>query len=133
LDEAEAIPNIGGTGVASAYSNLAALIDAAQRIEQIYFIYATTPTFFGDVRRYAPEIAAAISDNTRMDLSTLRQRDYDALTEKVAHLLAIDSDGAIDEMRVIRKGKELAVSEMGTGAGPVRNYLTALFASVNGT
>jgi hypothetical protein len=73
LDEAEAIPNIGGSSVVNAYLNLEALIDAAQRLREIYFIYATTPTFFEDVRRYANSVAEQVSSETRMDLAPLRE------------------------------------------------------------
>jgi hypothetical protein len=127
LDEAEGIPNIGGAGVNNAYSNLAALIGAAQRIEHVYFIYATTPTFFEDVRRHAPSIGREISDLTRMDLCGLERGDFESLTRKVAHLMAIGSNGEIDEAQIIRKGRELAQTE----SGSVRNFLTSLFAAIN--
>lgn len=127
LDEAEGIPNIGGVGVYNAYSNLAAVIGAAQRIEQVYFIYATTPTFFEDVRRHAPSIAREISDLTRMDLSSLGRGYYEALIRKIAHLMAIESNGEIDQAQIISRGRELAQ----TGSGSVRNFLTSLFAAVD--
>lgn len=126
LDEAEGIPNIGGTGVHKAYSNLATIIDAARRIQEIYFIYATTPTFFDDVRRHAPSIAGEISDLTRMDLYSLDRGDYESLALKVAQLMAIASNGDVDQTQIIRKGHELAQ----TAAGSVRNFLTSLFAAV---
>ena len=131
LDEAEAIPRIGGSGVANAYSNLAALIDAAQRIEQTYFIYATTSTFFEDIRQYADSVARRVSSETRMDLARLTLSDFGSLAQKVAVLMAIASDGAVDEARVVKSGREIAESRVGAGAGSVRDFLTTLFAAVN--
>jgi len=131
LDEAEAIPTIGGTAVASGYSNLAALIEAAERIEDIYFIYAATPTFFDDVRRHAQSVARRVSKDTRMDLTPLSESDFTELAEKIAGLVAIANDGDVDEAQLVTTAREIAARLSGARAGSVRDFLTTLFAAMN--
>ncbi len=128
LDEAEAIPSIGGAGVSSGYANLGALIEAAQQVREIYFIYATTPTFFDDVRRHAQAIARRVSTETRMNLAPLTENDLVTLATRVAGLVALASEGAGCEARVVQVGREIAARQ---GARSVRDFLTALFATAN--
>ncbi len=130
LDEAEAIPSIGGSGVNSGYANLGALIEAAQRVHEIYVIYATTPTFFDDARRHAQAIARNVSSGTRMDLAPLTEADLVALATRVAGLVTIARDGVIDEAQVVETGRQIAGRRGATGAPSVRAFLTTLFAAV---
>ena len=66
-----------------------------------------------------------------MDLARLTLSDFGSLAQKVAALMAIASDGAVDEARVVKSGREIAELRVGAGAGSVRDFLTTLFAPVN--
>jgi hypothetical protein len=127
LDEAEAIPSIGGSGVAQGYSNLAALIEAARQIQDTYFIYATTPTFFDGIKRHAPAMASRVSKKTRMDLPPLTGEDFLSLVERVIDLMTLAGEEQVDRDKARLVGRGLAYKAQ-AGTYSVRQFLTELFA-----
>ncbi len=128
LDEAEAISSIGGQGVLRGYENLAALVRAARSCANVYFIYATTPTFFDDIHRFAPELADLVSDDTRVDLTPLGEDELLALGERVIHLLRLTGWCPSEREGVGTLVKQVAGQNRSMVGGSVRNFLQTLFA-----
>lgn len=46
--------------------------------------------------------------------------------------MAIAGDGAVNQAQVIQSGREIAAIQAARGAASVRDFLTTLFAAVNG-
>lgn len=129
LDEAEAIPAAGPAGTRAGYQNLAALIAAAEQASSIYFLYATTPSFFEDAKSYAPALARRISKGTQMDLPALTIEDYVELAQRIESLIRL-SRGSCDD--VSTTARQLASELLSGHTGSVRNFLTGLFGRMNG-
>jgi hypothetical protein len=128
LDEAETIPSIGGNGIERGYNNLAALIKASEQSDNTYFIYATTPTFFRDVRVYSPAVAAMISDRTRVDLQPLSRDDMVALAGRIGRLFEIAEDGVLGPTGAETLGRQIV--DASTGPLSVRGFVTKLFETI---
>ena len=98
----------------------------------MFVIYATTPTFFQDVRTYAPDVAELISDGVTMNLQPLTEDDLRALSQRIAFLVERAGITTVTQGEVEELGRKLANKHLRGGRWSVRAFLTDLFQSIPG-
>lgn len=136
LDEAESIPSISQRyGKFSACINLIKLVILSEKQKGVYFIYATTPTFYNEFARVEeilrfPEIKKGeeILDkfkSKQVELDPLSERDCQILAEKISHIYEIANDAFINASFVKEKSDQL-YRESGPGWFNTRDYITNL-------
>lgn len=105
LDEAEGIESLTPYQRPKAYENLQFLIEGAKEIENLYFLYATTPTFFNDVESYSQELANIVRKSACTDLASLTSQDIQRLSFNIAEIYLDSLEGLRDiaEREVIRR------------------------------
>lgn len=95
LDEAEGIEKLTPHQRQYAYENIQFLIENTGRINNAYFLYATTPTFFNDVETYSMDLANIVSTAAHTDLAPLSNIEVKMLFSKVVDIY-LASKGAMD-------------------------------------
>jgi hypothetical protein len=86
LDEAEGIENLMPYQRPIACENLQFLIEGVHEIENIYFLYATTPTFFNDVESYSRDLKKIVRTTACTDLVPLTANEIQNLAFKIAEI-----------------------------------------------
>jgi hypothetical protein len=89
LDEAEGIESLMPSQKPIAYENLKFLIEGAKNNENIYFLYATTPTFYNDVNDHSIELSNLVKNTACTDLAPLSPKELEDLAFKIAHIFEI--------------------------------------------
>jgi hypothetical protein len=105
LDEAEGVEKLTPYQRPTAYENLQFLIEGTQEIENIYFLYATTPTFFNDVESYSEDLTKVVRQTACTDLVPLTEQEIQRLSLKIAeiYLASLENLNNITERETIRK------------------------------
>lgn len=86
LDEAEGIEKLTIDQRPNAYKNLQFLIEGAKKHDNIYFLYATTPTFYADVKNYSNELARIVSSSACTDLAPLSIGEKKDLCKRILEI-----------------------------------------------
>ncbi len=86
LDEAEGIESLTLHQRPIAYDNLKFLIEGANQIDNAYFLYATTPTFFNDVENYSKELTKIVKKTACTDLAPLTSSEIKSLVFKIGEV-----------------------------------------------
>lgn len=91
LDEAEGIEKLSSYQKQLAYDNLKFLINGGKHINNLYFLYATTPTFFNDVSSYSVDLNSIINRTACTNLIPLSESEKKALAQKILEIYVIAS------------------------------------------
>lgn len=86
LDEAEDINELEPRQRLVACENLQLLIEGAYRVENIYFLYATTPTFFYTVNSYSPNLKRSVENTPTTELIPLSLSEIKRLASMVSEI-----------------------------------------------
>lgn len=105
LDEAEGIESLTPYQRPIAYDNLQFLIKGVMGIDNLYFLYATTPTFFNDVESYSRKLTNIVSGAACTDLVPLTGSEYTVLGSKICdiYLASLDTSNVEILEPVLRK------------------------------
>lgn len=114
LDEAEGIESLMPYQRPIAYENLQFLIEGAKNNENIYFLYATTPTFYNDVSNHSIDLSNLVKGSACTDLAPLSSLELEDLAFKIAYIYEI----ALSESE-----KKMDFSNI---SSTIRNYLDNL-------
>ena len=127
LDEAEGIDNLTPHQKPIAYENLQFLIAGAKQFDNIYFLYATTPTFYNDVQSYSFELAETVNNTACTDLAPLTPTEIKSLISKVTqiYLAAVDISED-DEIKEIADeiSNDYSANVVSKGTISVRDIIT---------
>lgn len=126
LDEAEGIEKLTPYQRPQAYKNLQWLIEGVSKVDNIYFLYATTPAFYHDIVSYSGNLAELIKTTPRTDLATLSSSELKKLAHSVVKIYITSLGGDIDIndeglMKFIEQ-----YSETSTELFSVRKFITDL-------
>ncbi len=99
LDEAEGIEKLAQQQRREAYQNLHFLINAVKNNDKVFFLYATTPTFFSDVRQYSSDLAAIIESTSQTNLNSLSVTEIKDLLTKITEIYLVSSDASLNEVQ----------------------------------
>ncbi len=131
LDEAEAIPCVSRVSqIQHAYDNLVKLINCNLEMSNSYFIYATTPPFFEEIKK---DNSLDIEEKNLTNLGPLPKSDLQKLSFLIRNL-HIQAYGWTNIERLFKGNllryvdKFLKLSEGGTSA---RNFVRAMVASLD--
>lgn len=94
LDEAEGIEKLTPYQRPLAYENLQLLINGAYKGDSIYFLYATTPTFFNDVESYSDNLREVIKKTACTELVPLSLSDIERLASKICEIYIASLKGS---------------------------------------
>jgi len=141
LDEAESIPaSLQKYGKLSAFLCLLKLINLSERQKGVYFIYATTPTFYNEFEREFEKLEEDLRNSKinvnleeildkfkskQVELDPLSEKDCQILAEKVSNIYGIANDFFIDSSVVRNKSTQL-YQEGSLGGFNIREYITNL-------
>lgn len=86
FDEAEGIEKLTPVQKPIAYQNLQFLIDGAYKVDNIYFLYANTPTFYNDVESYSENLKEIVRTTACTNLLPLSSNDIITLVSHIAEI-----------------------------------------------
>ena len=86
LDEAEGIEHLTSYQRPIAYDNLKFLIEGTSKIDNVYFLYATTPTFYQEISSYSSYLAKTIQQTPFTDLVPLTKNEIEELASKIINI-----------------------------------------------
>lgn len=105
LDEAEGIEKLTPYQKPIAYKNLQFFVGGDYKVNNIYFLYATTPTFFNDVESYSGDLAKVVKKTDCTDLLPLSFSDIKKLAFRISDIFI----ASLEESNIFIK-KELITS-----------------------
>lgn len=129
LDEAEGIENLTPYQKPIAYENLQFLVNGVKEIKNIYFLYATTPTFYNDVESYSNDLAHIVNKTACTDLVPLTSSEIQKLASNIAeiYIAAIDlSDNTIVRESIMKKTFAYCDNYLIKTSPSVRDMITGL-------
>ena len=129
LDEAEGIENLTPYQKPIAYENLQTLIEGAKKVGNLYFLYATTPTFYNDAESCSNDISNHIKNTACIDLAPLTYNDKIKLAKKITdiYIRSLDKSGnSIDKKHLKAKAVEYIGNVSAERLSSVRNLITGL-------
>lgn len=131
LDEAEGIEKLTPYQKPIAYKNLQFFVGGAYKVNNIYFLYATTPTFFNDVESYSGELAKIVKRADCTDLLPLSFSEIRKLASRISEIYidSLEESNMPDKVKLIMSTAKKAIERYINNSAspvPVRKIITDL-------
>lgn len=130
LDEAEGIENLTLYQKPIAYENLQFLVNGVKEIENLYFLYATTPAFYNDVESYSNELAHIVNKTACTDLLPLTPNEIKKLASNVVKIYMTSiaqSENTIARESIMKNAFAYCDNYLIKRSPSVRDMITGLF------
>ncbi|MBA3018272.1 ATP-binding protein, partial [Patescibacteria group bacterium] len=92
LDEAEGIENLTPHQRPIAYENLKFLIEGINHINNVYFLYATTPTFYQEIYTQSDYLSDLVKKTSCTDLIPLSNVELEKLAHNIINIFEIAAE-----------------------------------------